>query len=163
MPERAAFGRIEGYYSTLFHEFAHSTGHESRLNRPVGQHQFGTPEYGKEELVAEMAAAFLCGQAGIDGQLEVSAAYLDNWLGVLKNDRKLIVQAAAAAQKAADFVLGITPGTSTGEASDDAPRVHYERSHHAQGARRADRHPHRQRDRLHGRAGAHAQPLRGRA
>ena len=67
---------------------------------------FGSEEYSREELVAEMGAAFLCGQAGIEERtLNNSAAYIQNWLTVLKNDHKLIVQAAAQAQRAADFIL----------------------------------------------------------
>jgi antirestriction protein ArdC len=67
---------------------------------------FGTENYSKEELVAEMGSAFLCGHAGIERQLNNNAAYLTGWLKALKNDSKLIVQAAAQAQKAADYILG---------------------------------------------------------
>src|SRR5262245_5365590 len=65
MPLRVAFTSPQGYYTTLFHELSHSTGHSSRLHRPTlsSPAPFGTPDYSKEELVAEMAAAFLCGQA----------------------------------------------------------------------------------------------------
>jgi antirestriction protein ArdC len=130
MPLLGQFESPERYYGVLFHELAHSTGHESRLNRDgiTGSHVFGTPEYGREELVAELAGAFLCGQAGVDPQVEASAAYIENWLGVLKNDRKLLVQAARDAQKAADFVLGIEykNGESNGESAPaDSPSVIY--------------------------------------
>ena len=87
----------------------HSTGHTSRLNRATVTESagFGSNPYCREELVAEMGAAFLCGQAGIvESTLENSAAYLQNWLEQLQNDKKLIVQAAAQAQRAADFILG---------------------------------------------------------
>jgi antirestriction protein ArdC len=68
---------------------------------------FGSAPYGKEELVAEMGAAFLCGSAGIvDLTVENSAAYLQSWLHRLKDDKRLVVQAAAQAQKAADYILG---------------------------------------------------------
>jgi antirestriction protein ArdC len=98
------------YYSTTFHEFAHSTGHESRLARPnMGQpHIFGDDEYSKEELVAELAASFLQGIVGIESTVESSAAYLQHWAKVLRGDSKLIVQAAGLAQKAADYVQGVT-------------------------------------------------------
>jgi antirestriction protein ArdC len=98
------------YYSTTFHEFAHSTGHESRLARPnMGQpHVFGDEEYSKEELVAELAASFLQGTVGIESTVESSAAYLQHWAKVLRGDAKLIVQAAAQAQRAADYVQGIS-------------------------------------------------------
>jgi antirestriction protein ArdC len=108
MPARGAFKSVAGYYSTLFHELAHSTGHASRLARegvtdPV---RFGSHTYSREELIAEMGAAFMCAQTGIenDRTIENSAAYLQNWLGVLRGDRKLLVQAASAAQKAVDHI-----------------------------------------------------------
>jgi antirestriction protein ArdC len=110
MPNQAAFESEADYHATLFHELIHSTGHASRLNRPTltGSAGFGSNPYCKEELIAEMGAAFLCGQAGIaESILENSAAYVQNWLEQLKNDKKLIVQAAAQAQKAADFILGV--------------------------------------------------------
>jgi antirestriction protein ArdC len=109
MPNRERFTSEDEFYSVLFHELTHSTGHESRLNRPgiTEASGFSSDEYSREELIAEMGSAFLCGQAGIvERTLNNSAAYLQNWLEALKNDRKLIVQAAAQAQKAADFILG---------------------------------------------------------
>jgi antirestriction protein ArdC len=110
MPDRARFDTEAGYFSVLFHELIHSTGHKSRLNRPTLTESagFGSNPYCKEELIAEMGAAFLCGQAGIAEQtLENSAAYVENWLTQLQNDKKLIVQAAGQAQRAADFILGM--------------------------------------------------------
>lgn len=100
----------EEYYSTLFHELIHSTGHATRLSRPgiVQFDKFGSERYSKEELIAEMGAAMLCGMAGIaEVTLPNSAAYIAGWLRALKGDPKLVVQAAGAAQKAADYVLGI--------------------------------------------------------
>jgi antirestriction protein ArdC len=111
MPDRARFEKDAGYFGTLFHELVHATGHASRLNRPTLTESagFGSNPYCKEELIAEMGAAFLCGQAGIgETILENSAAYVQNWLEQLHNDKKLIVQAAGQAQRAADFVLGVT-------------------------------------------------------
>jgi antirestriction protein ArdC len=97
----------------LFHELTHATGHESRLNRkgvgtPDGEWSaFGSTPYAREELVAEMGAAFLAGHAGIvERTINNSAAYVQSWLQRLKEDSRLIVQAAAQAQKAADFILG---------------------------------------------------------
>lgn len=110
MPDRARFKKDAGYFATLFHELIHSTGHPSRLNRSTLTESagFGSNPYCKEELVAEMGAAFLCGLAGIgETVLENSAAYVQNWLEQLQNDRKLIVQAAAQAQKATDFILNV--------------------------------------------------------
>ncbi len=109
MPDRDRFEGAEPYYSTLYHELIHSTGHESRLKRKGATvaSRFGSPTYCREELVAEMGAAFLSGRAGIEhATIEASAAYLEHWIGKLKGDPKLAVQAAGAAQKAADFILG---------------------------------------------------------
>jgi len=109
MPDRARFDTEAGYFATLFHELTHASGHKSRLNRQTLTESagFGSNPYCREELIAEMGAAFLCGQAGIaENILENSAAYVQNWLEQLQNDKKLIVQAAAQAQKAADFILG---------------------------------------------------------
>lgn len=111
MPDRERFGRIEAYYSTLYHELAHSTGHSSRLNRDevVKATRFGGEDYSREELVAEFTAAFLCNHAGIDSTREQSAAYLGSWLKALRNDVRMAVWAAGRAQKAADYILGLNP------------------------------------------------------
>lgn len=109
IPEKSNFGKIEEYYSTLFHEMIHSTGHKSRLNRPgiATLAAFGSHDYGKEELVAEIGAAMLCGEAGIeDATIDNSAAYIAGWLKALQNDEKMIVQAASLAQKATGHILG---------------------------------------------------------
>ncbi|MDR4950521.1 zincin-like metallopeptidase domain-containing protein [Neobacillus cucumis] len=102
----------EEYYCTLLHEMVHSTGHKSRLARPGIMTEgvaFGDEIYSKEELVAEMSAAMLCGVAGIDNStIENSASYIISWLRALKKDSRLILQAAAQAQKAADYILGET-------------------------------------------------------
>jgi antirestriction protein ArdC len=109
MPDMRDFSQLSSYYSTLFHELTHSTGHVDRLNRPtlVDAVAFGTVRYAKEELIAEMSAAYLCGVTGIVNEtVNNSAAYLAGWLKVLKDDPKMLVQAAGAAQKAADHILG---------------------------------------------------------
>ncbi|MEX1098005.1 MAG: zincin-like metallopeptidase domain-containing protein [Planctomycetales bacterium] len=109
VPEPERFDSAETYHATMFHELVHATGHSSRLNRPevTGDIRFGTRDYSREELVAEMGAAFLCGHAGIDNAvIESSAAYIAGWLTRLRGDKRLVVHAAAAAQKAADYVLG---------------------------------------------------------
>jgi antirestriction protein ArdC len=111
MPARERFMRNEEYHATLFHELVHATGHESRLNRSTLTEQagFGSDPYCREELIAEIGAAFLCGQAEIgERTIDNSAAYVAEWLKRMKDDKKLIVQAAAQAQRAADFVLGRT-------------------------------------------------------
>jgi len=110
MPRQELFTSGEEYYSTLFHELTHATGHERRLNRQgvADQATFGSTCYGREELVAEMGAAFLCGQTGIEQTtIENSAAYLAGWLKTIKADARLVVTAAAQAQKAADYVLNV--------------------------------------------------------
>jgi antirestriction protein ArdC len=88
----------------------HSTGHKSRLARAGVTTQgvaFGDEVYSKEELVAEMGSTMLCGVAGIDNSIiENSASYIDSWLRALKKDNRLILQASAQAQKAADYILG---------------------------------------------------------
>ena len=112
MPSRTCFESPEAYYSTLFHELTHSTGHQSRLNRfeeHATDHQFGSESYSKEELIAEMGAAMLAGMAGIShATLGNSAAYLQTWIQRLKSDSRLIISAASHAQKAADYILGKT-------------------------------------------------------
>lgn len=109
MPKIDQFKLVEQYYSTLFHELTHSTGHEKRLAREgvVECHFFGSESYSKEELVAEMGAAFMCQTLGInsDSAFNNSAAYVQNWLKQLRNDKKLVVAAAAKAEQAVQFIL----------------------------------------------------------
>ncbi|PPA68733.1 ArdC family protein [Jeotgalibacillus proteolyticus] len=110
-PPLKDFTKAEEYYSTLFHEMVHSTGHKSRLARSGVTTQnvaFGDEVYSIEELVAEMGAAMLCGMAGIENQtIDNSASYIQSWLRSLKEDHKLVVRAAGQAQKASDFILNI--------------------------------------------------------
>jgi len=109
MPKRNTFISSEAFYATLFHELTHSTGHEDRLNRKslTDGTPFGSPTYSREELVAEMGAAFLCAMAGIaDPTIQNSASYIHSWLRFLKSDPKALIVAGAQAQKASDFILG---------------------------------------------------------
>jgi antirestriction protein ArdC len=111
MPARESFDGPEEYYNTLFHELTHSTGHSSRLDREGvnALHFFGDAVYSREELVAEMGAAFLSGHCGIENKtLNNSASYLQSWIKALRSDSKLVIVAAGAAQKAADLILGVT-------------------------------------------------------
>jgi antirestriction protein ArdC len=113
VPEKQYFTQIAKYYSTMFHELAHSTGHQNRLNRKgITEFAFfGTHEYSREELVAEMTASMLCGVTGIENDtIENSAAYIDGWRRKITKDPKLIIQAASQAQKAANFIQGIDSG-----------------------------------------------------
>lgn len=113
VPELSCFPISEEYYSTLFHELVHSTGHPARLNRfeagpGAAAEKFGSESYSFEELVAELGAGMLCGVCGIEGRtLDNSAAYVQGWLKALQNDEKMIIRAASKAQKAADYIQGI--------------------------------------------------------
>ena len=110
IPTLGNFRSSDDYYATLFHELAHATGHVSRLARKgvTERTRFGSGEYGREELVAELASAFLCAKVRLDGSLlENAASYLQGWLTVLREDPKALVIAAAQAQRAADRVLGV--------------------------------------------------------
>ncbi len=109
MPDAKNFFKDEEYYSTLFHEAIHSTGHAKRLNRhhKFPNLNFGSKDYSQEELVAEMGAAYLCGICGIENAtIENSAAYIEGWLKKLRSDKKFIVSAARLAQQAVDYILG---------------------------------------------------------
>jgi antirestriction protein ArdC len=111
LPPISAFDSAGEYYSALFHELAHSTGHASRLNRQeiTAPAAFGSEPYCREELTAEMTSAFLCALSGIgERTLQNSAAYLQGWLRALKNDKTLLIKAAGQAQKAADFIRNLT-------------------------------------------------------
>lgn len=112
MPPRSAFDTAEGFYETLFHEMGHATGHASRLNRKElqGGSTFGSHDYSLEELVAELTAAFLCAEAGIDpAVIENQAAYIQGWMDKLQKEPTAFVTTSARAQKAADFILGRRP------------------------------------------------------
>jgi antirestriction protein ArdC len=112
VPEPTRFTSTDEYYSVLFHELAHSTGHSKRLDRKLDTEPkpFGSSDYGREELIAEMASAFLCGHAGIKpAVIENQAAYIGGWLRTIRSDKRLLVAAAGAAQRASDFILGVKP------------------------------------------------------
>ncbi len=110
MPNAALFNSNAEYYSVLFHELVHSTGHHTRLGRHrILKKGFDSHahSYSQEELVAEMGAAFLCAHAGIESTtVENSTAYIQAWLKKLNSDKKAVFFAAAYAQKAVDFILG---------------------------------------------------------
>ena len=113
LPIFEAFRDAESYYATLAHETTHWTAHESRLARDFGTKRFGSAGYAIEELVAELGAAFLC--ADLDLTLEPRedhAAYIANWLDVLKTDNRAIFAAASHAQRAADFINGLQPASA---------------------------------------------------
>jgi antirestriction protein ArdC len=112
VPHRDNFILSDEYYATLFHELAHSTGHESRLNREncMKPAAYGSRDYCREELVAEIATCFLCGEAGIANSIiDNSSAYIQFWLErlthLLREDNRAFIRASALAQKATDFIL----------------------------------------------------------
>ena len=105
LPVKEQFPEAAGYYSTALHELSHWTGHEDRLNRDMA-HPFGSEEYAKEELRAELASAVLCWEIGVPNQnLDNSAAYLQGWIKALKDDPKEILRAASAAEKIRAYVM----------------------------------------------------------
>jgi len=108
MPERATFTGKSEFYSVIYHEMGHSVDNENRLNRKnTGEiSHYGDAIYSKNELVAEFTSAFLCAEAGISQNVILNqAAYIQGWLKALKNDSKLLISAAALAQKSADYIM----------------------------------------------------------
>jgi antirestriction protein ArdC len=108
LPLASSFDTADHLAATLYHELTHATGHPSRLDIPEsGHNHFGDSAYSKEELRAEMGAAFLAAETGLDSErlFDNSAAYVASWLQELRADPKLVIQAASAAQKAADLII----------------------------------------------------------
>ena len=107
VPHMRQFSATAEYYSTVFHEMTHSTGHKSRLDRLDRIAAFGSEDYSKEELIAEIGAAALVNQAGLEtaSSFRNSAAYIQNWLSILRNDRRFIISAAGKAEKAVNLIL----------------------------------------------------------
>ena len=109
LPLMEQFSKQAEYYSVAFHESVHSTGHKSRLNRLDDNSRFGNEVYSKEELVAEMGAACILHELGIetDSSFRNSAAYIQSWLHALKDDPKMVVHAAGKAEKAVKLILNV--------------------------------------------------------
>lgn len=108
LPLKEQFTGEPVYYATAFHELTHSTGHRSRLDRfSDGFTFFGDESYSKEELVAELGSATILNLLGIetDGTVQNNAAYIQNWISALRNDKRLIVSAASKADKAVQLIL----------------------------------------------------------
>ena len=105
MPKLDYFFNSEAYYSTFFHELVHATGHKKRLNRFEADQFVNRASYSKEELVAELGAAYLSSIAGIDPDIENTRAYIKGWLSVLKNNPTWIIWAASRAQKACELIV----------------------------------------------------------
>jgi antirestriction protein ArdC len=110
VPPIEAFRDAESHAATVAHELTHWTRHQSRLNRDLGRKKWGDEGYAMEELVAEMASAFLCADLQITPEVrEDHASYIDNWLKVLKDDKRAVFSAASFASKAVDFLHGLQP------------------------------------------------------
>lgn len=111
MPAFESFQDAQSYYATLGHEMIHWTRHSSRLDRDLGRQRHGDEDYAREELVAELGAAFLCADLGLAPEpREDHAAYIASWLQVLRDDRRFVVSAAAHAQRAVAWLHGLQPG-----------------------------------------------------
>ncbi|MGE4047222.1 MAG: ArdC family protein [Acetobacteraceae bacterium] len=110
MPPFITFETPEAYYGTCLHELTHWSKHPTRLDRDFGRKKWGDEGYAMEELVAEINAALLCADLGLElTPREEHASYIDSWLKVLKSDKRAIFQAAAHAQKAADYLHSLQP------------------------------------------------------
>ncbi len=121
MPPFEAFKDRESFYATVWHELVHWTSHKTRLDRSFDAKRFGDHGYAREELVAELGAAFLCADLGITPEIrDDHAAYLGSWLKVLQEDKRAIFSAAAHAQRAADFLHGLQPQPVTDAAQPEA-------------------------------------------
>lgn len=112
IPCREQYADINEFYGTLFHEMIHSTGHRTRLNRLNRTAAFGSEEYSKEELVAEIGAASLLNYVGIETPetFTNNTAYIQSWLRALQNDTRMLVGASSQAGKAVDYIIGCTVG-----------------------------------------------------
>ena len=120
VPEKAQYERLERWYSSVFHELIHATGHRKRLNRPeMSEYRMERIHTrGKEEMTAGMGQAILAGLAGIGAEQEKrDAAYIAHWRDVIAADKGMVIQAAAKAQKAVDYILG-----ESRQAETDEPR-----------------------------------------
>lgn len=109
LPPLRQFTSVDHFYATALHELGHSTGHQSRLNRPgvTGHIIFGTSDYSREELVAELTSAFLCAELGLDNSLIAdSASYVSGWLDLLNQDKRAIMVASSQARHACDYIKG---------------------------------------------------------
>ena len=113
MPPRSAFATAEGFCGTMIHEAGHWTGAKSRLNRDL-RNSFGSHDYAREELRAEIGQMMVCAELGIaDCDFSNNAAYVASWLEKLRSDRKEIFRAAADAQRIADYLLAFHPDYAT--------------------------------------------------
>lgn len=117
VPMLSQYSVTEEYYSTVFHEFTHSTMTESRCNRKKGNKMtaYGSADYSREELVAELGSTMLCTIAELNSEkaFKNSVAYIQGWLQALANDNKMIVWAASRAERAARYIIGKKGGNKS--------------------------------------------------
>jgi len=130
LPPFQTFRDGASYYGTACHELTHWSGHGTRCNRTFGE-RFGSQAYAAEELVAELGAAFLCAELGVDGQLQ-HPEYIGNWIQVLRNDKRAIFTASSKAREAAEF-LKRAAGLESEEGAEDASEAPEESATGAQG------------------------------
>ncbi|HOY40173.1 MAG TPA: zincin-like metallopeptidase domain-containing protein, partial [Bacteroidales bacterium] len=104
MPLPKQFVSKEAFLSVMYHEIGHWTGAAHRLNRPISN-AFANEFYAFEELIAELSSAFMLAYLGYESRITDNAAYIENWLSVMKNDTKFVIQAASQAQAASDYIL----------------------------------------------------------
>jgi antirestriction protein ArdC len=121
VPRPDDFHEPINWHRTAFHELGHWTGHRSRLARDQTG-AFGSPTYGREELVAEMTGAFVCATLGIAPTVR-HADYLASWLSIMRDDHRAIVRAASAASKAADYLLAFRPRPACATSAADEATV----------------------------------------
>ena len=119
VPMMTQFKELAEYYSTVFHELTHSTGHSTRLKRGTGESFFGSEDYGREELVAELGAASLVNICGLETEksFKNNASYIESWMKAIKEDPRMIVNAACRADKAVNMIVG----DSLNEESNEKP------------------------------------------
>jgi antirestriction protein ArdC len=118
MPQKEQFKHAPGFYGTAFHELTHWTGHPTRLDRKLFTF-FGSEDYAREELTAELTAAYLCNSIGFKATLQNSAAYIDSWIKAIKNDKTAFIKAASQASTAFNFILKITGFETLPEEQDE--------------------------------------------
>lgn len=117
VPKFADFHSMPEYYAAAFHELGHWTGHKSRLDRDL-KSRFNEQAYAAEELIAELCAAFLCAEFGFDNAQDNQASYIDNYLKLLKSDKRAIFTAASKAQQAADYLRGLALTEENGDTEE---------------------------------------------
>jgi antirestriction protein ArdC len=157
LPPPSQFNTPQDYYATAFHEAGHSTGHPSRLSRPgiAAFDHFGSDKYAREELVAQMTASILCVETAIDSpaMFENSASYIGGWLSALNRDHRLVVTAAAQAQKACDLITQAEREATRDAADHPGAVVAESESALSTGRIKAPANPHRPRHDQVGRVG----------